>query len=273
MAELAEVETFRRQLERRIRGKSIGSVWIRKSSLVFRSLEKGANLSKALQGAKILQLKRRCKYLFLETDKGLTLIIHPGMTGNLFIRQNDERRDQHCHLELYFDKFKLTFRDPRMFGRVMLAKSENLSCIPSIGCLGPEPLSKEFNANWLYEKVYNRKVAIKSLLLDQRIGCGVGNIYADEACFRAGISPLRYGRDLKKQELKRLASAIKFVLKRAIKNAGTTIRDYKTSEGKTGSNRPAMYGREGKPCKRCGGTIIKTAIAGRVSFYCPSCQV
>jgi ribosomal protein S13 len=127
-----------------------------------------------------------------------------------------------------------------MFGRVMLIENKDFSCIPSIGCLGPEPLSKDFNEDWLYEKLHNRKAPIKSLLLDQRIACGVGNIYADEACFRAGISPLRLGKDLNKKEMKSLSESIKFVLRNAIKNYGTTIRDYRTSEGKAGSGKTTL---------------------------------
>jgi formamidopyrimidine-DNA glycosylase len=272
MAELAEVETFRRQLVKKICGKRIKRVCMRESSLVFRNFANSKKLPEILEGKKIIEVNRRCKYLLIRIEGNLTLVIHPGMTGNLFLGDKKAERDQHCHLELYFERFKLTFRDPRMFGRVILLIDKDLSCFPGLGCLGPEPLSKDFNEKWLFEKLHNRKAPIKSLLLDQRIACGVGNIYADEACFRAGISPLRPGKDLNRKELKRLSESIKFVLRKAIRNAGTTIRDYRTSEGRVGSNRPVMYGRKGKPCIRCGGKIIRTIISGRSTFYCPICQ-
>jgi len=272
MAELAEVETFRKELRNKICGQKIRKVWIRGSSLVFRDFPKRKQLPNMVEGKVIMAVGRRCKYLLIGIDRNLTLVIHPGMTGNLFLRERIAKRDRHCHMELYFRNFKLTFRDHRMFGRIFVLRNKEFTCFPGFAFLGPEPLSKEFNENWLYEKLSTRRAPVKALLLDQKIACGVGNIYADEACFIARISPLRQGRDLKHQDIERLVRAIKYVLKEAIKRGGTTIRDYRNPNGKLGANRPLVYGRFGKGCLTCGEKIYRTKVGNRTTFYCPACQ-
>jgi formamidopyrimidine-DNA glycosylase len=139
--------------------------------------------------------------------------------------------------------------------------------------LGPEPLSKGFNAQWLAAKFAGRKAPVKALLLDQTIGAGVGNIYSDEALFLAKISPLRKAGSLKPGEISKLAKAVKKVLREAIAKIGCTFRDYRTSEGTMGGYKPRAYGRAGEKCKRCNGTVIRKLIGNRSSFFCPRCQV
>jgi formamidopyrimidine-DNA glycosylase len=175
-------------------------------------------------------------------------------------------------LEIYFHDFKLTLRDPRMFGRVALFHNHDFSAMPGLANLGPEPLSKEFNADWLAEKFRGRKASVKALLMDQAIGAGIGNIYADEACFIARVSPLRPAGKLNHKELVKLAAGVKKVLKRSLAAMGCTFSDYRTSEGETGDYRPYVYGREGQECPKCGSVIVKTIIGNRSSWYCPRCQ-
>jgi len=272
MPELPEVETIRRQLESRVAGRKIVKAAANCDSLVFRSCHAAGNLNRLLAGRKIQSLKRRGKYLLFGLDRGLTLVIHLGMSGNLLVREKSAPRDQHCHLEISFSDFKLTLRDPRMFGRVALARDGDFSCLTGLASLGPEPLSMEFNPRWLAEKFRGRKAPVKSLLLDQRIAPGIGNIYSDEACYLARISPLRRAGGLKPEEIKRLAAAVKRVLKEAIEKIGCTFRDYRTSQGIPGNYQPRAYGREGERCRRCGSSIRRKQIAGRSCFFCPGCQ-
>jgi formamidopyrimidine-DNA glycosylase len=194
------------------------------------------------------------------------------MSGTLIIGEGEGARDKHCHLEIFFKDFRLTLRDPRMFGRVALFKDRDFSCLPGLDTLGPEPLSSGFNAEWLLKKFQGRKAPVKALLLDQEIGAGIGNIYSDEACYISGISPLRPAGKITKEEAEKLARAVKKVLNQAIRNMGCTIRDYKTSEGAGGDYRPLAYGRKDRKCHRCGGTIIRVTVGNRSSFYCPECQ-
>jgi len=272
MPELPEVETIRCQVEARLVGHRIKKVWLRKSSLVFRDFKGKNRLPKNIEGKRVLAVNRRGKYLLIELEGALTLMIHLGMSGNLIIKEGAGGRDRHCHLEIFFKDFRLTLRDPRMFGRVALFKDRDFSWLPGLDALGPEPLSNDFNAERLAEKFKGRKAPVKALLLDQEIGAGIGNIYSDEACYVSRISPLRPAGKLKKEEIKKLAKAVKKVLNQAIKNMGCTIRDYRTSDGAGGDYRPLVYGRKDRKCHRCGGTIIRVRVGNRSSFYCSKCQ-
>lgn len=272
MPELPEVETIKRQLENRLTGQRIKKVWLRPGSLVFRDFPGKNRLPQRIEDKKIIAVARRGKYLLISLEDDLTLMIHLGMSGSLLVREHSIKRDRHCHLEIFFKGFKLTFRDPRMFGRVALFQGRDFSPVPGLHNLGPEPLGDEFNAEWLSQKFKGRKAPVKALLLDQAIAAGVGNIYSDEACYVSGISPLRPAGRIKDQEREKLAKAVKKVLKQAIANIGCTIRDYKSSAGAGGEYRPLAYGRKGEKCHRCGGTIIKVTVGNRSSFYCPECQ-
>jgi len=272
MPELPEVETIRCQLARKLPGEKIERVFANCPSLVFRGYPRKGMLAEEITGKKIVSVERRGKYLLLGLDRGLTLALHLGMSGTMLFRDKNAPRDRHCHLELFLKNFKLSFRDPRMFGRVALFKGQEFSLLPGLARLGPEPLSREFNPKWLAAKFQGRKAPVKSLLMDQRIAAGIGNIYSDEACFLARISPLRKAGRLKPEEISRLDAAIKKVLRESIAAIGCTFRDYRTSEGTLGGYQPRVYGREGRRCKRCPGTVVRKVIANRSSFFCPKCQ-
>jgi formamidopyrimidine-DNA glycosylase len=272
MPELPEVETIKCQLAGKLLGRTIEKVSMANQSLVFRDYPHKRKLPKEITGRKVLAVNRRGKYLQVELDDDLTLVLHLGMSGTLLVRDKAERRDRHCHLEIFFGDFKLTLRDPRMFGRVALFRNHDFSSMPGLANLGPEPLSREFNADWLAEKFRGRKASVKALLMDQAIGAGIGNIYADEACFVARVSPLRPAGKLNHEELIKLAVGVKKVLKRSLAAMGCTFSDYRTSEGETGDYRPYVYGREDRKCPKCGALIVKTIIANRSSWYCPKCQ-
>ena len=272
MPELPEVETIKSQLQSKILGKTIAKVWIKRDSLVFRDCRETNYLAEKLKGKKIKAISRRGKYLLIKLSCEKFLVIHLGMSGNLLIKEHNFKADKHTHLELYFKGFKLIFRDPRRFGRVALIENHNFSGLKGLSELGPEPLSKDFNLRWLTEKLANRKARIKFLLLDQRIACGIGNIYSDEACYLAKISPLKAGGQLSQKQLKNLVKAIKKVLKEAIAKVGCTIQDYKTSEGLSGDYKPRVYGRENQRCYRCRGRIKRIKLGNRSTFYCPVCQ-
>jgi formamidopyrimidine-DNA glycosylase len=272
MPELPEVETIRRQIEPVLSGARIEKVWMRRAALVFRDFPQKGRLPKLIEGKKVLAVDRCGKYLLIEIEGKLTLMIHLGMSGSLMIRDTDAAKDKHAHLEIFFRGFKLSFRDPRMFGRVALFQDHDFSAMPGLDRLGPAPLSKEFNAGWLGQKFKGRKAAVKALLLDQSIAAGVGNIYSDEACHVAHISPLRQAGRIKPDELERLARAVKAVLRNGIAALGCTIRDYKSSGGASGDYQPLAYGREGRECLECGGKIIRVNVGNRSSFYCPKCQ-
>jgi len=272
MPELPEVETICRELESRLVGKKISRAWWKKDSRVFRDFPRKDRLLCALKGKTVRSLERKGKYLLIELSENFTLVIHLGMTGNLLLQEKSNKTDPHTHLELSFRNFKLSFRDPRTFGRVGLI-TEGVSCrLDGLFRLGPEPLSKGFNQQWLSQKLAGRKAGIKALLMNQAIGAGIGNIYSDEACFLAGISPKRKAGSLKKPEIKKLVRAIKLILRKAIKDSGTTISDYQTSLGQSGKYQPRVYGREGELCQKCGHKILRTRIGNRSSFYCPNCQ-
>jgi len=272
MPELPEVETIKCELRPKILGKTIERVRLKPDSLVFRDYKQRNSLPKKIRGKRIKKISRRGKYLLFRLDDGKALVIHLGMSGNVLLKEPDFKRDKHTHLELYFKEFKLIFQDPRRFGRVALIGNNDSFMLKGLARLGPEPLSKNFNPLWLAKKLVHRKATIKSLLLDQRIACGLGNIYSDEACYLAKISPLRPAGNLSQKEIMELVKAIKKALKEAIKKIGCTIQDYKTSEGLTGDYQPRVYGRENQKCHRCRGIIRRAKIGNRSSFYCPNCQ-
>ena len=271
MPELAEVETIRRELEPELVGKRIELVWWRRGGRVFRQLA-NEHLLSGLKGKRILKISRRGKYLLFYLSSGKILVIHLGMSGSLKLEDKKQKRDRHQYLELYFKDFRLSFRDPRTFGLVAILDENDFSLLSGLNQLGPEPLSKEFNSHWLKEKFHQRKAPVKSLLLDQRICAGVGNIYGDEACFFAGISPLRPAGSLSEEELKALSRSIKKVLKEAIAKIGTTIQSYQTSSGEPGGYSPRVYGREGEACFRCGRKIRRARLGNRSTYFCPGCQ-
>ena len=268
MPELPEVETVRAAMERHLVGRSIITVWTSRKRL-RRPLPRARLQS--LAGDRFCAARRRAKYLILELDSGRVLLVHLGMTGNLVFRP--ERR-QHDHLRLEFDAGPpLVFADPRRFGLVDLLDPGQVSADPDLVHLGVEPLSPDFDVDYLHACCRGRQRPIKNLLLDGRIVVGVGNIYASESLCRAGIRPTARAGRLSRERLARLVAQIKAVLEASICLGGTTISDYLGSgSGGRFQQQLAVYGRAEEACLVCDAPVRAIVQAGRSSFYCPKCQ-
>jgi len=270
MPELPEVETTRRGIEPYVTGCMVEKMIVRERRLRW-PIKKG--LEQQLRGQRIINVSRRGKYLLLHTQAG-TLIIHLGMSGSLRILPKDTAPLKHDHVDIVLDNQQyLRLRDPRRFGCVFWTTADPLQH-DLLKNLGPEPLSDAFDADYLYTTSRKRKVAIKQFIMNSHIVVGVGNIYANEALFLAGIRPgLAAGR-LSKSRCQQLVEAIKSVLHQAIQQGGTTLRDFTASDGNPGYFQLQLnvYGRGGEPCSRC-GTVIKCLHQGqRATYYCPKCQ-
>lgn len=270
MPELPEVETICRQLQDCLVGKRIEdyNVYLDKS---FRAL---TDRSPLLRGATVTGIRRRGKYILIETDADLVLLIHLRMTGSLIYASAPEPRT-HLRVRFYLaDGGVLDFKDIRTFGQVLVLEEDECDGNSSLAKLGVEPLSEAWSGDYLYALTRKRTLAIKALLLDQRGVAGIGNIYADEALFRAGIRPQTHAGKLTKPKARRLAEAIRTVLQESIGRGGTSFRDYRDSAGKKGRNAAYLqvYGRGGEPCLQCGTILKKIQIGGRTSVYCPHCQ-
>ena len=270
MPELPEVETTCRGIAPHLLGRRIEAVRIRERRLrwpVPRSLDRD------LPGQKVLDLRRRAKYLLLETAAG-TAILHLGMSGSLRLVAAGQAPERHDHLDLVLDSGRcLRFRDPRRFGALLWTRRapEQHRLLRD---LGPEPLEASFDGGWLYQRSRGRRTAIKALIMDSRVVVGVGNIYANESLFRAGIHPARAAGRISRARCERLAAAIKAVLAEAIEAGGTTLRDFVDGDGRPGYFRQslAVYDRADAPCPACGAAIRESRIAQRSTFHCPRCQ-
>jgi formamidopyrimidine-DNA glycosylase len=230
-------------------------------------------LVQELPGQKVRDVRRRAKYLLIELERG-TLIAHLGMSGSLRVLPAETPLLTHDHYDLLLDSGRcLRFNDPRRFGSLHWVTGDPEEH-PLLARLGPEPLERGFDAGYLAERARGRKVAIKQFLMDQHVVVGVGNIYASEALFRAGISPRRAAGRVSRERLERLVGAVRDVLGEAIRQGGTTLRDYVSPEGTPGYFRQKLfvYERAGLPCRRC-GTPIRQFVQGQRSTYCcPACQ-
>jgi len=270
MPELPEVETTRRGLEPHLLGKRITRAIVRNAHMRQPIPKK---LPVLLAGATIRALTRRAKYLLIDCGRG-TLIVHLGMSGRLWLVDSDTPPEKHDHFDLVLDSGKsVRLRDPRRFGLVLWQTGDVLNH-PLLASLGPEPLSEKFNGEALYAATRNRSAAIKLVIMDSHVVVGVGNIYASEALFRAGISPRIAARRLTRARCDALAHSIQETLGEAIIAGGSSIRDYVGGDGMAGNFQSnfAVYDRGGEPCKRC-GTIIKRLQQGqRSTFHCPACQ-
>lgn len=270
MPELPEVETTRRGIRPALRGHTITRVTIRQRQLRW---PVPGNLAALLTGQQILEVSRRAKYLLIETTNG-KLILHLGMSGSLRVIPADTPPGKHDHIDLCLEHGQcLRFHDPRRFG-AMLWTREEASDHPLLRTLGPEPLDKGFNGNYLYQVSRGRKRRIRDFLLDGHVVAGIGNIYANEALFTAGIHPMRAAGRIGRERYHRLAEAIDQTLRAAIQAGGTSLKDFRRADGRPGYFRQQLkvYGRAGKACPRC-GTNIRTQQAGNRSlFYCPRCQ-
>jgi formamidopyrimidine-DNA glycosylase len=271
MPELPEVETTRRGVEPHVAGRLIVGFDLYEPRLRW---PVPRSLSGELSGARVRAVKRRAKYLLFELDGARTLLLHLGMSGNLRVLPAATPRLKHDHFDLRLESGQtLRFNDPRRFGSLHLVRGDPARH-PLLAHLGPEPLENGFDEEYLWQSSRGRRVAVKPFLMNAQVVVGVGNIYASEALFRAGIRPGRQARHLKRQEVAQLVSAIKDVLAMAVKVGGTTLRDYVGADGSPGYFRQKLfvYERVDEPCRRCATPIRQRVQAQRSTYWCPICQ-
>jgi formamidopyrimidine-DNA glycosylase len=272
MPELPEVETVRARLEPVLTGRRFERVEIHDPRLV--RPHEPAEVAAELEGERVAAVERRGKYLIFRFESGRVLLIHLRMTGSLRHTSADLAEDPHRRAVVRLDNGSdVAYRDVRRFGTWLLLEPGELE--PYLGTrVGEEPLDALFTAARLGERLARRRAPIKSALLDQRTLAGMGNIYVDEALWRAKVHPLRAAESLDRNELRRLHKAVRASLEAGIARQGSTLRDYALPDGGSGSMQHEfkVYGREGEPCDRCGTPISKTRVAGRGTWFCPTCQ-
>ena len=276
MPELPEVETVRRGLLPLLVGRRVVGVRVRDRRL--REPIAPAALGR-LRGARVIDIRRRSKYLLVETrdEAGAerTLLVHLGMTGQLWVCDRDRPARPHEHVVLALDDGRdLRFADPRRFGMIHVLRSDRVDRHPRLSGLGPEPLDDGLSAAALHRVTRHRRKPIKNFLMDTRSIAGIGNIYACEALHRAAVRPTRAVGRIALPAWERIVADVRAVLQDAIRAGGTTLQDFRNAEGEVGYFRIdlAVYEREGEPCRRCGAKIRRIVQAGRSSFYCPGCQ-
>ena len=269
MPALPEVETTRRGLLPALPGLTIGAVVARRTALRY---PLPRNLGRLLAGQTLHGIDRRGKYLLFRFDRG-TLIVHLGMSGSLRLVPAEEPPGRHDHLDLVFGDKALRLRDPRRFGAVLWTK-DDAAGHPLIASLGIEPLSEDFSGSWLHAATRGRDKPIKLFLMDSHAIVGVGNIYASESLFRAGIGPGTPAGRLSLMRCMRLANAVRATLEAALAAGGSTLRDFIHSDGASGwfQQTHYVYGREGEPCRVCGAKVRALRLGQRSTFHCPRCQ-
>lgn len=269
MPELPEVEITRRGIEPHVLGRHVTSVVVRDARLRWPVPN---SLAKTLTSLKVEAVRRRAKYLILELGKGC-LIIHLGMSGSLRVLKSGEKVLPHDHVDIVFGSTLLRFRDPRRFGCVIW-QAGAAEQHPLLRHLGVEPLGLEFSGDYLYLATRHRKVAIKQLLMNQAVVVGVGNIYASESLFRAGIRPQTRSGRLSRERCTALASAVVETLQDSLRAGGSSLRDYVQSNGELGcfQLQTMVYDRAGAQCRHCSTPIREFRQGQRSTFYCPRCQ-
>jgi formamidopyrimidine-DNA glycosylase len=270
MPELPEVETTRSGIAPHVEGQVVAEVVLRRRKLRY---PVPRTLLADLPGQMVERVERRAKYLLLRCETG-TVLIHLGMSGSLRLVAADVPAEKHDHIDIVFENGQaLRLRDPRRFGAVLWLAGEPMEH-KLLAALGPEPLSDEFDADYLYQRSRKRKQAVKQFIMDSHTVVGVGNIYASEALFRAGIRPQLAAGRLSRRRCELLVESIQEVLGQAIAEGGTTLRDFVDGEGKPGyfKQQLQVYGRAGESCRQCAGIIREVRQGQRASYYCPACQ-
>lgn len=270
MPELPEVETSRRGIKPHIINQTIIDVIVRQRQLRWPI---PASLKKQLNQQSIQAVDRRGKYLLLNTQAG-TLIIHLGMSGSLRICPVNSEAEKHDHLDIVFSNQKiLRLRDPRRFGCVLFSRNDPMQHKLLIS-LGPEPLSSDFDVDYLYNMTRNKKASIKSVIMNSHIVVGVGNIYANESLFKSGINPKRSASNISYQRYKMLVEEIRRILIAAIQQGGTTLKDFTREDGQPGyfQQTLSVYGKPNQPCPQCSRPIRMIKQQQRATYYCPHCQ-
>jgi len=269
MPELPEVETTRRGIEPYLVGQRIKQLRIHQPMLRW-PIPKDTC---ALQGATVSAVERRGKYLLVTVPAGQA-ILHLGMSGSLRISDGAEPKRKHDHVEMLLSSgMVLRFHDPRRFG-CLLWQATGAPLHALLASLGPEPLADEFDGDYLFLATRRRAVAIKNLIMNSQVVVGVGNIYASESLFMAGIRPGKAARRISRTDAQRLVKTIKQVLQQSINQGGTTLRDFVNSDGNPGYFKQSLfvYGRAGESCRQCNDSIKMRVLGQRSTFYCPSCQ-
>ena len=278
MPELPEVETIKNAICKAIGYANIITVNVNDNR--FRQIIPD-DFAKKISGTKIVDYKRIAKYIIISLDNGYCIIWHLGMSGKIKICETrPENPDKHDHIILTTSRGCLVFNDARRFGLLTCCQTIKLKSHPLLEKLGIDPFDKEFNGQWLYEKFQNKKAAVKIVLLDQQVVCGIGNIYASEALYKAKILPMRPAKDLNLKECRRLAESVLEVLDKAIHAGGSTLKDYRRPDGSMGyfQNEHCVYNKTGKRCPDCvcdikkTGGIQKSVLGGRSTFYCVTLQ-
>lgn len=270
MPELPEVETTVRGLARHLEGARVERVTLNRPDMRFPFPD---GLVQLLTGAQVTGLGRRAKYGLVHTDRATTMVFHLGMSGRW--RIDPSFPDKHDHLVIETGEHRFALCDPRRFGFVDLVETAGLDAWPPFAAMGPEPLGDGLAPEHLHRAFAGRRQAVKLLLLDQRIVAGLGNIYVCEALFRAGIDPRKPAGRVSRPALARLVPRIREVLEQAIRDGGSTLRDYAQPDGELGyfATRFEVYDREGEPCRRGdGGVIARIVQGGRSTWFCPRCQ-
>lgn len=272
MPELPEVETTTRGMTPHLTGRLVDSLIVRDARLRWPVLDTTPTI---MRGARITRLWRRSKLMVIELDNGYSALAHLGMSGSWRICEPDQALRTHDHLLLNLDNgVQARYHDPRRFGSFELCLTAELAAHPRMAGLGPEPLTDDFTAQRLFELSRQRKAPVKSFIMDNKVVVGVGNIYATEALFSAGISPKRQAGKVSLARYTALTHEIKKVLARAIESGGSTLRDFVNSDGQPGyfAQTLAVYGRGGLPCVECNTTLKSAVIGQRTSVWCPECQ-
>ncbi len=270
MPELPEIETTRRGIAPRLVDATVTRIIVRERRLRWPI---PAGIEASLSGQRINSIERRAKYLLFRTAAG-TAMIHLGMSGTLRFVAPGTAPGKHDHVDIETDSgYVLRFNDPRRFGCLLWTDGNPLDH-PLLIRLGPEPLSTDFTGNFLYAASRGRRIAIKPHLMNATIVVGVGNIYASESLFRAGIHPKRAAGRISLKRMMLLTDAVKMVLQESIQYGGTTLRDFYNGEGKPGyfRNELRVYGRKGEACMKCRQPIRQIVLGQRSTFYCPNCQ-
>ena len=282
MPELPEVETVRRGLTPAMEGQVIARADVNRPDLRWPFPDR---MAERLTGQTVLRLRRRSKYVLADLSSGETLLIHLGMSGRMTVSgdplgqfiHDHPAQQKHDHVVFHMGNgARITFNDPRRFGAMDLLDTDTAEQHKLLAVLGPEPLGNDFHDSVLIEAFSGKNSPVKSALLDQRIVCGLGNIYVCEALFRAGISPTRKAGQISKARIAALVPIIRDVLSEAIEAGGSSLKDFRQADGELGYFQKSfdVYGREGDPCHTtgCGNTIERIVQSGRSSFYCKSCQ-
>ena len=273
MPELPEVETIKRELSGKVRNRRIIDCTVLRPEIIAHP--DPVSFCRGVRNEEILELGRKAKYLIFRLSHEKQMVIHLRLSGTISVLAPGQPQEKYARLTLGLDGCTLSFNEPRLLGRAYLIRGEEtVPCLKGFYELGSEPISDGFDFEYLKAKLKHRKAIIKSLLLDQRVCAGMGNIYSDEALFRAGIRPTRRANRITDREIRALHRTLKQVIREGIENFGTSVSDYRRTDGTDGNFQKKLYvyGRENEPCRKCGTMIKVKKIGNRGTRYCPKCQ-